>query len=94
MRSQGLAHAAALRTVAHVVAAESARFALPEIKLAMLPGVDEFLALAAIAESVGQDDIDLVIVDGWQCVAKKGEFQPGDRDPDNRGHKHAASRGE
>jgi len=35
---------------------------LPE-ELAMLPGADEFLALAAIAESVSQPDIDLVIVD-------------------------------
>jgi arsenite/tail-anchored protein-transporting ATPase len=32
-------------------------------ELAMLPGIDEFLALAAIAESVSQDDVDLVIVD-------------------------------
>ncbi|MGI9135739.1 MAG: ArsA-related P-loop ATPase [Candidatus Nanopelagicales bacterium] len=35
---------------------------LPE-ELAMLPGVDDFLALAAIAESASLDDIDLVIVD-------------------------------
>lgn len=35
---------------------------LPE-ELAMLPGVDEFLALAAIAEAVTLSEIDLVIVD-------------------------------
>lgn len=35
---------------------------LPE-ELAMLPGVDEFLALAAIAEAVTLPEIDLVIVD-------------------------------
>lgn len=27
----------------------------------------------------GADLIELAIVDGWQCVVKKGEFQPGDR---------------
>lgn len=27
----------------------------------------------------GADLIDLAIVDGWQCVVKKGEFAPGDR---------------
>jgi len=26
----------------------------------------------------GADNIELAIVDGWQCVTKKGEFQPGD----------------
>jgi len=47
---------------ADILVLRDAEQVLPE-ELAMLPGVDEFLALAAIAESVGQDDIDLVIVD-------------------------------
>ena len=28
---------------------------------------------------VGADLIELAVVDGWQCVVKKGEFRPGDR---------------
>lgn len=45
-----------------VLVLRDAEQVLPE-ELAMLPGIDEFLALAAIAESVTHDDIDLVIVD-------------------------------
>lgn len=26
----------------------------------------------------GADDIELAIVDGWQCIVKKGEFKPGE----------------
>ncbi len=45
-----------------VLVLRAAEQVLPE-ELAMLPGVDEFLALAAIAESATLDDIDFVIVD-------------------------------
>ena len=33
--------------------------------------------VAEIQAIPGADNIELAIVDGWQCVVKKGEFQPG-----------------
>ncbi|MFM8155661.1 MAG: ArsA-related P-loop ATPase [Actinomycetes bacterium] len=47
---------------ADVLVLRDAEQVLPE-ELAMLPGIDDFLALAAIAESATLDDADLVIVD-------------------------------
>ena len=47
---------------ADILVLRDAEEVLPE-ELAMLPGVDEFLVLAAIAEAVTADDIDLAIVD-------------------------------
>lgn len=32
-----------------------------------------------ITPITGADNIELVAVQGWHCIAKKGEFQPGDR---------------
>lgn len=42
-------------------------------KLVTLRHVDKIL------EITGADKIELAIVDGWQCVVKKGEFKEGDR---------------
>lgn len=35
-------------------------------------------AIASIEPIEDADSIELVRIDGWQCVAKKGEFKPGD----------------
>ena len=35
-------------------------------------------AISKIEPIEGADAIELVFIKGWQCVAKKGEFQPGD----------------
>lgn len=34
--------------------------------------------IKAISSIDGADNIEKVIIDGWQCITKKGEFQPGD----------------
>lgn len=44
----------------------------PKRKLASIRKVTGILPI------VGADNIELVQIDGWQCVVKKGEFQPGD----------------
>src|SRR5438876_1094061 len=41
-------------------------------KLASIRKISEVLPIE------GADNIELVKVDGWQCVTKKGEFKPGD----------------
>jgi RNA ligase (TIGR02306 family) len=41
-------------------------------KLAAIRKVNEIIPIE------GADMIELVMVDGWQCVVKKGEFKPGD----------------
>jgi len=43
-----------------------------ERKLATIRKVNEIKPIE------GADMIELAIVDGWQCVVKKGEFKPGD----------------
>ena len=42
-------------------------------KLATVRQITEMKAIA------GADMIELAVVDGWKCVVKKGDFQPGDR---------------
>jgi len=66
VREAAVARAAASQWLgalaADILVLREAEQVLPE-ELAILPGVDEFLALAAIAESVTVDDIDFVVVD-------------------------------
>jgi len=46
-----------------------------ELKMRYLASIQEISATKPID---GADAIELVLIRGWQCVSKKGEFQKGD----------------